>query len=160
MQHAYSEQFKKTAVQKYLNRGNRSVAAVAQEMGTTPFSIYQWVKSYQKGDPIMNKSPRSPEDLSPSEKLSAILEYSGISEVNKGEWLRKNGLTEEKIDAWREMAKAGLGKKPDTRESAEDKREIKKLEKELRRKDKALAETAALLVLQKKIAEIYGSEDE
>ena len=156
----YSEQFKKTAVQKYLSRGNRSVTAIAQEMGTTPFSIYHWAKSYKKGLTVVNTTPRSPEDYSPSEKLDALLEYSAIPQQERGEWLRKKGLTDEKISAWREICKVGLGKKPDTREAAEDKREIKKLEKELRRKDKALAETAALLVLQKKIAEIYGSEDE
>ena len=108
----------------------------------------------------MNTNPRSPEDYNPSEKLDALLEYSGIPQAERGEWLRKNGLTDEKISVWREICRIGLGKKPDAREAAEDKRQIKKLEKALNRKDKALAETAALLVLQKKIAEIYGSEEE
>jgi transposase len=156
----YSEQFKKTAVQKYLSRGNRSVTAIAQEMGTTPFSIYQWAKSYKKGLTVVNTTPRSPQDYSPSEKLDALLEYSRTPEAEKGEWLRKNGLTDEKITCWCDMAKVGLGKKPDVRDAADDKRKIKNLEKELNRKEKALAETAALLVLQKKIAEIYGSEEE
>jgi transposase len=39
-------------------------------------------------------------------------------------------------------------------------RRVRELEKELRRKDKALAEAAALLVLQKKVQAIWGDADD
>ena len=156
----YSKQSKKIALQKYLSRGNRSVTAIAQEMDSTSFSIYQWTKSYKKGLTVVNNTPRSPEDFSPNEKLESRMTFTSIPQIDQGEWLRKNGLTSEKIDLWKDICKKSLGQKIDNRESAGDKKEIKRLEKELLRKDKALAETATLLVLQKKIAEIYGSEDE
>ncbi len=84
---------KKIAVQKYLSRGNRSVTAIAQEMGTTSFSIYQWAKSYKKGLTVVNNTPRSPEDFSPNEKLESRMTFTSIPQIDQGEWLRKNGLT-------------------------------------------------------------------
>jgi hypothetical protein len=42
----------------------------------------------------------------------------------------------------------------------EDKRRIKQLEKELQRKEKALAEAAALLVLRKKVQAIWGEQED
>jgi hypothetical protein len=40
------------------------------------------------------------------------------------------------------------------------KRRIKELERDLRRKEKALAETAALLVLAKKVSAIFQKEED
>jgi len=57
----------------------------------------------------------------------------------------------------------GLGKRSNAEKPSRrnpDVKRIRSLEKELRRKDKALAETAALLVLKKKVQEIWGDEDE
>ncbi len=89
----YSKQSKKIALQKYLSRGNRSVTAIAQEMDSTSFSIYQWTKSYKKGLTVVNNTPRSPEDFSPNEKLESRMTFTSIPQIDQGEWLRKNGLT-------------------------------------------------------------------
>ena len=105
---------------------------------------------------------KSPNDWSPEEKLKTVLEAAALSDDQIGEFIRRKGIHETHLQQWRLQMLDGLGKQPKrkkTKNKAEAK-QIKKLEKELRRKDKALAETAALLVLKKKVQEIWGDEDE
>ena len=82
------------------------------------------------------------------ERMRFVLDADGLGEQELGELLRRRGVHREQLDAWRAAAEA-FGQAPATRKSPENKR-IKELEREVARKDKALAETAALLVLQKK----------
>jgi transposase-like protein len=97
----------------------------------------------------------------PSEKLRVIVESAALSEKDLGEFLRREGLHEADVKQWREAAEAALGgPSREQRENAEQARQMRALERELRRKDKALAETAALLVLKKKVQEIWGDEDD
>jgi transposase len=95
--------------------------------------------------------------------MQAVLESSQLSEEDLGAFLRKNGLHESNLKQWRLEMLGGLqGSKPKKKskgKSAEAKR-IRQLEKEVNRKDKALAETAALLVLKKKAQAIWGDEDD
>jgi hypothetical protein len=108
------------------------------------------------------KRNRRPMDRSVEEKLKAVIEYEGLDEVQRGEYLRRKGLQSEHIAAWKKNMEAGLsggggGLSASSRsEWATDKKKIKELEKELRRKDRALAETTALLVLKKKADLIWG----
>lgn len=157
----FSQQFKDAAVQKYLSRGSRSVHEIAQELGTTSTSIFSWARSRRNGTAQMNfKTPRRPEEYSPFEKTKAVVDYLSMPDSDRGEWLRRTGLTSEKIESWKGAAYEGLGNAKPSPESKADKRRIEELERQLRRKDRALAETAALLVLQKKISEIFNSTDE
>ena len=75
--------------------------------------------------------------------------------------MRRKGLHEAQLEEWRQQVLTGLGNPParSSKHSAAARR-VKDLEKELRRKDKALAETAALLVLKKKVQAIWGDEDD
>ncbi len=100
---------------------------------------------------------KRPQDWSAEEKLAAVLEAASLSEGELGAFLRSRGLHEAQLQQWRDQMVIGLEPKPAKR--VETKR-IRELEKELRRKDKALAETAALLVLKKKAQEIWGDEDD
>lgn len=88
-------------------------------------------------------------------------ETQSLSDADLGAYLRREGLHEATLQAWRSAALEGLTQ-PSTRSratSAEQKR-VRELERELRRKEKALAEAAALLVLQKKVQAIWGDEDD
>ena len=87
MQPQYSEQFKRNAVQKYLTRGNRKISEIAQELGTTSFSIRYWAKSHSKVLKIVSKHQRSPEALSSQEKLNAAFEYAALDDAERGQWL-------------------------------------------------------------------------
>ena len=158
----YSTEFKKSAVQKYLSRGSRSVNEIIQEIGISSPTLYQW-RDEIANVTGMKKSSR-PQDRSVIEKLKAITEFEALPLEKRGEYLRKNGLHEENLNEWRLQIENALSSKKKSREERQElhaeQKKVKELERELRRKDKALAEVSALLVLKKKADLIWGSEDE
>jgi transposase len=162
----YSKEFKKTAVQKYLSRGNRSVKMVSQELGTSPQMLYLWAKELARGTAgDMKIAERRPQDLSASEKMKAVMEFDILPLAEQGVYLRREGFMSEHLSGWKKTCELALdsgSEAPASRaEWAEMNRKIKELEKDLRRKDRALAETTALLVLKKKADLIWGiHEDE
>ena len=108
------------------------------------------------GDP----AARRPQDWSADEKLEAVIQASSLSDEELGTFLREKGLHEADLRAWRKTVTAALGghqRKP--RKGTKETRRIRELEKELDRKEKALAEAAALLMLKKKVQQIWGDED-
>lgn len=86
-----------------------------------------------------------------------VLDASQVRDTELGAFLRERGLHEETLKDWRAAALEALG--PQKKVAAESRR-VRELEKQLRRKDRALAETAALLVLQKKARAIWGDGDD
>lgn len=152
----YSRDFKEAAVEKLLNRGNRKVEEIIREVGVSSPTIYQWRDEFAT-DGGMKKSSK-PQNRSVDEKLKALTEYSALPSEKRGEYLRQHGLHEENIREWRKYVEDVLSfHKPF--KSADQKR-IKELERELHRKDKALAEASALLILKKKADLIWGSEED
>ena len=156
-----SEEFRRAAVEKFRSRGSRSVEDVSRVLGVSSWSLYQWAKRYGN-DQGMVKRNRRPGERSAQEKLKAVIEFEGLEGEKQGEYLRREGLHSDHIAAWKKSMEAGLepgrGDNPATRmERSQDKRKIKELKKELQRKDRALAETTALLVLKKKADLIWGN---
>ena len=96
-----------------------------------------------------------------AEKLRVVVEAGSVDDSALGEFLRREGLHEAQLKEWRAEAEAALSgpAKRKGKASAESLR-VKQLERELRRKDKALAEASAILVLKKKAAAIWGDEDD
>ena len=88
--------------------------------------------------------------------LQAVLEASGLKDEELGTFLRRKGLHEAILAEWKAAALEALAPQKKTGDS----RRVRELEKQLRRKDKALAEAAALLVLQKKVRALLGDEDD
>ena len=88
-----------------------------------------------------------------------MLVTAALDEVGKGAWCRERGVYPQELEQWRQSATQALAEPEEARvsphETKADRRRIKELERELRRKDKALAETAALLVLSKKLEAIF-----
>ena len=79
-----------------------------------------------------------------------------MDQAARSAWCRQRGVFPTALDAWKRDAVAGLGKPADESLAAkQDNRRIKDLERELRRKDKVLAETAALLVLLEKLPAVF-----
>lgn len=160
--HGYSLEFKKSAVEKLLTRGSRTVTDVIQELGISSPTIYQWRDDFATIQDMKKSS--SPKDRPVNEKLKAIFEHDSLPEDKRGEYLRKNGLHQDHLSEWRSQLEAAL--QPIKRSSQErkelgaEKEKVKKLERELLRKDKALAEVSALLILKKKADLLWGSEEE
>ena len=88
------------------------------------------------------------------------MEAAALPEEKLGRWLREKGLRSEHLEVWQEEMKKELDQQKKNQELKEAKKRIKELERELNRKDKALAEMTALVVLKKKLDALYGNGDE
>lgn len=160
----YSEKFKARMVERMTGPRRVSANALSKEVGVGQPTLSLWLRRAGRvtavnNDDEKNHGARRPEDWAPEEKLRAVVEASGLSDAELGAWLRGNGIKEEHLRQWRESALSGFSARP-SRASAEDRKRIKELEREVTRKDKALAETAALLVLQGKMEALWAAEDD
>jgi transposase len=163
----YTEEFKEAMVQKLLANPGKSVKTLSVEAGIPFSTLRNWKEKYcqQKGFDLSKKKRVK---WTPEEKLNAIILTASMNEAEKSEYCRKQGVYPEDLTQWKNECLSGCGAKPDKIAIKQNKvnelkwkQEVKRLEKELHRKDKALAETAALLVLKKKAQAIWGDpEDE
>jgi len=166
----YTKAFKALMVRKMADPNGPSPMSIAKEIGVSRSTLYRWVSETDTVDiaglpelPSFSKSMKRmpdmkrPQDWSPEEKLAAVLEAASLSEEDLGSFLRSRGLHEAHLQQWHEQMLVGLEPSPTTRVV---RKRIQELEKELTRKDKALAEAAALLVLKKKAQDIWGDEDD
>jgi len=158
----YSSQFKEAILNK-LSQSGLSVRKFAEQEGINLSTLYSWRKLFNVSGFSVSKV-NSSDKWSSEEKFAVVLETAILSEVELSEYCRVKGLYPEQIKAWKHACIAGNTAKPIKRanimpENKSDKKRIKELERELRRKDKALAEAAALLVLGKKF-DAYWKEQE
>jgi len=158
----HSSQFKEAILNK-LSQSSLSVRKFAEQEGINLSTLYSWQKQFNTSGLKVSKVSSS-DKWSSEEKFAVVLETSVLSEVELSEYCRVKGLYPEQIKAWKQACIAGNTTKPSKRikqtpEQKADKKRIKELERELRRKEKALAETAALLVLGKKY-DAYWKEKE
>lgn len=148
-------------VQKMTGPGARSAVALSASAGVPQPTLSRWLREAGSVSGMKSKRPPSAKphskSRSPQDKLRLIIEAAALSGDELGEFLRREAIHEADLTRWRESSLEGLSGKVTEAATADatDKR-LRKLEKELQRKDKALAETAALLVLQKKVREIWG----
>ena len=165
VQPAYTREFKASAVQKCLTRGNRSIETLASELGTSKSSLWKWVEEYKKPVTIagMKESNKRPQDWSSGEKIRACFEFESLSLEQQGEFLRRQGLHSDNLTAWKNLCLEALainGSQTASRCELNDaNRKIKELERDLNRKNRALAETSALLILKKKADLNWGIEE-
>lgn len=154
----YSEAFKANAVQKYWHTQPRSFSKCAKKIGIASNTLENWVRnaSFKKREHMTSRK----KNWTPTEKLQLIFQAEQLSEERLGEFLRKNGIYEETFEEWKKDCLASLGQ-PDhqtKKEIQQLKKENKQLKKEVNRKDRALAESTALLVLSKKFQALWGDE--
>ncbi len=156
----YSHTIKEAMVMKLTSPGAPSANALAQEVGIHQSTLSRWIKEYAtvgKAGGVMKE--KRPQDWTAEQKLAAVLEYEKFEEEERGKYLRKKGLYSVHIERWRQQILEGLKSSKSGKTDPRDSK-IKELEKELRRKEKALAETAALLVLKKKAQAIWGDRED
>jgi len=158
MRQSYSREFKDAIISKILNRGGKSIREVCEGENVGVSAAANWLRA--GSIPPMAKNTGSRKWTS-KEKLRVVSEsLLATSDEKIGLLLRKEGLHSHQLDGWQAQILASL--EPVTKRSgAKDERDerIKTLEKDLQRKDKALAEASALLILQKKVNLIWGNED-
>jgi transposase len=160
----YSEAFKANMVKKMLLPGGPTATALSSQSGVAQSTLWRWQRdAKEKGMSDAKpaaRSARRPSDWKPTEKLRVLGETEGLEGEALGVILRREGLHEADLQEWRRAAVAALGGGTKGSAGASEGRRVRELEKQLRRKDKALAEAAALLVLQKKVQALWGDEDD
>ena len=160
----YSYEFKARAVQKVLSRGpDVSFNSVAQSCGIDHSTLRRWVARFQNqsfAEENMTKE-KTPLQWTPEEKLQAVIDCGAMDEEQISAWCREKGIFPHHIELWKKEFTQS-SPKPASESKARIKRltdENKSLKKELRRKEKALSEAAALLVLKKKVDRLWEDEE-
>lgn len=152
----YSEAFKAKMVRKMLPPGAVSATALALETGLHQPTLSRWLREARTHG-VMNKPAKK---WTASERLRVVVEAGKLKDAELGEFLRREGLHEAQLKEWRAAAEAAVVDAPRSKKKSPEEKRIKQLEWEVRRKDKALAEAAALLVLKKKADAIWGDADD
>ena len=161
----YSPERKEAVLNKLLPPYNLTVAELARQEGISAATLYNWRKQVKlEGRPVPGNTPTS-EQWSAEAKLATVIETAALSEAELSEYCRKKGLFPDQVRRWKAESLQGFQRSKEQeralrQQSRSDKKKIKQLQRELRRKEKALAETAALLVLRKKLNALWGSNDE
>jgi transposase len=152
----YSPAFKNRMLRRLIGPSAMSANALAHEVGVGQPLLSRWLRESRN---VEGMSSSKKKKWSGTEKLRVVTEARGLSEHELGALLRREGLHAADLAAWQTAAEVALSEGPRTSRSA-DARRIHELERELHRKDAALAETAALLVLKKKVQAIWGDGDD
>jgi len=146
----------------------QSVARIAEELGIHVITLYKWRKAWRLQGEVVPATEKDPDGWSASDKFTVVLETAGLNATELSAYCRERGLYPEQVERWRQAATDANEKpvltlkeqKELERLRAQDQREIKRLKKELTRKDKALAEAAALLLVTKKMQALWGEVEE
>jgi hypothetical protein len=161
----YTEEKKAAVLKRMMPPERCSVSKLSTELGISESCLYYWqMKARQKGT-LMPDSKQPPEQWSSVSKFTVVLETARMSEVELSAWCRQKGLYVEQVKMWRQICedanqraeKMGIDSR---KESKNDKQRIQALERELQRKEKALAEAAALLILRKKLDAFYSEAED
>jgi transposase len=160
----YGKKFKESILKKVMT-GDKTLAELSREYGFAASSYYKWVQAYhRKAENYMEKKRLQKWTI--AEKLEAIKDTASMTPEEKSAWCRKNGTYIQQIKKWENEIINGYGK--ESKESKKEKQkelnklnaEIKSLKKDLNRKNSALAETTARLVLIKKWEAFLAEKEE
>lgn len=147
----YTKEKKEHALTLMSAPQNKPVPEVSQLTGIPEATLYLWRKQARSAGRAVPGDGQNPEDWSAADKFAVVLETAPLGEAELAEYCRQKGLFVEQVRRWRTEAQTALGQVSNGKaERAQDKKRIRELEKDLRRKEKALAEAAALLVLSRK----------
>jgi transposase-like protein len=166
----FTASFKQQAVEKALGRRpGVTLEDLAEEWGVGRSTVQRWIRESRATTPIKSgaqsehmKTEKRPQDWSIDERLTMVIACGALDDEGISQLCRKKGIYPYHVEQWKTdfvEGSTGKGKVGERAEARQLKHENKELKKELRRKDKALAETAALLVLQKKVDAIWGSDE-
>jgi transposase-like protein len=143
---------------------NMPLGRLAKEEGISPATLAKWRAEARARGRFLPDANVGSEGWNSQDKLAAVIETASLNETELGEYCRRRGIYPQSLRAWREAC----GRANDwertaasriARETRDDKKRIQQLERELARKEKALAEAAALMILRKKAKAIWGPKE-
>lgn len=161
----YSSERKEAVVKKLLPPQALSVAELSRQEGISEVTLYTWRKEAMAGGDVVSGSGKRVSKWSAEAKLAVVVETAPLTEIELSAYCRAKGVYPEQVKAWRQacldgQATAQQQAHQDQVRTKADKKRIRELERELHRKEKALAEAAALLVLRKKLNALWGDDGE
>lgn len=163
---SYPKERKAAVLKKMLPPNNKTIPELCKEEGICEGTLYNWRKAARAEGRLMPDGDRSPTGWCSADKFAAVVETASLNEAALSAYCRERGLYVQQIKEWRAACEQAndwdrtQNKRLKENRKADGNR-IKALERDLNRKEKALAETAALLVLRKKTQAIWGdAEDE
>ena len=153
---------------------NMAIRQLSKDEGIAEATLHKWRSDARGQGQLLPDAAAGSEGWTSRDKFAAVLETAmletgAMNEADLAEYGRKRGVYPAQIKAWRmaceqanDWARIGIGTSTAKMSQAtrEERKRIKELERELARKDRALAETAALLVLRKKLAAIWGQDED
>ena len=158
----YSPEFREQALSKVYARKGRTINEVATELNMLPGTLKSWMRDAVREHKTPLPSAKRAEAWTPAERLLALNETHALDESGVASWCRERGLFAHQLTQWRDHfcqanpVKAGADAQQELRTL---KQKNQQLQSNLNRKDKALAEAAALLVLQKKFQALWEAEE-
>lgn len=165
----YSATFRQEMVKKLCGPARMTATQLSHQCGVPQQTLSRWLREAKlQGMSTSRKdeettTPRRPRDWSAEERLEAVAKAASMNDEELGAFLRRSGLKSADLERWKaSMLKAVQpeAQRRAKRRKSEEQKRIRALEKELLRKDRALAETAALLTLKKKAEAIWGDPDD
>lgn len=161
----YSVRFKQKMLEKMTGPGAMSATALSKEVDVSQGTLSRWLRDAKLGTMTKSKKPAKERRRrwSAADKVRLVREAAALDDAALGAFLRREGLHQADLDRfWQEVEQAateGLASKR-RRGPTPEQKELKRLRKELDRKEKALAEAAALLVLRGKVQAFLSAEEE
>jgi transposase-like protein len=162
----YSAERKASVVSKLLPPMNRPVVEVSQEEGIALGTLYHWRDQARSKGLVVPGSKKITDDWPGEARLATVIEVASLSASELSRYCREKGLYVEQVARWRAACVDGQGSEQEPNVNASEREElraskkrIRELERELVRKEKALAEVAALLVLRKKLNALWGDNE-
>lgn len=161
----YTEEFKREMVKKLLPPNSILASALSREIGVGKSTLYKWRKKYVEGWAVTSSTTTTSENWSGANKLDIVIETAAMNAAELSAYCREKGLYPEQVAGWKHAAIMGNARQDQLDAESKkainaERKKVHDLERDLRRKEKALAETAALLVLRKKATAIWGESEE
>ena len=157
----YTDSFKRQIVQRMLGPNAQSATSLCKEVQIPQSTLSRWLRQASTLGAVASHSA-PPSSRSAQDKLRLLLAFEATPEAERGAWQRHEGLHEAELAQWRLTMVSALDE-PKTQavsKGAVQSKRIRQLQRELQRKDKALAEAAALLVLRRKVRALWEAEDD
>ncbi len=161
----YSTERKESILKKMLPPNNASIAALAKEEGISDATLYNWRTQARNKGRLMPDSDNTSNGWTSRDKFAAVMETVAMNQSEKAAYCREKGLYPEQLAQWKQACeKANDWDQASEKElkaaTQSERKKVKRLQKELDRKEKALAEAAALLVLRKKYNALFEDHED
>jgi len=164
----YGIEIREPLVRRMMPPENTSILELSRETGISRYTLYHWRRKARgtMATPIPGNGKR-PVRWSGEDKFLAVLATASMNEAERAAYCRSKGIYSQELETWK-RACIEAQEKGSSREDMKtlrtsldkERKRAKELERELLRKEKALAETAALLALRKKARAIWGEDEE